>query len=98
MFPSLLAEVAKSTTVVYDASSYALPDDAVEALLAGSATATALTDHYGYYYGRAKLHWALVIALIEAHQDKAQPTRTPRRRTRHRITRSCTELRRFAQF
>ena len=73
LLPILLAEVANSTTVVYDASSYARPDDAVEGLLAGSAILAALTNYYGTHYGRSKLHWAIVIALIEAHKDKAQP-------------------------
>ena len=73
MLPILLEEVARSTTVVYDASSYAQPEYAVEALLAGSATLRALTNHFGRHHGRTRLHWGLVIALVEAHQHQAEP-------------------------
>ena len=76
MLPILLGEVARSTTVVYDASSFARPEDAIEALLAGSATLAALTDHFGKHCCRARLHWGLVIALVEAHKDQAEPVRT----------------------
>lgn len=73
ILPTLLEEVARSTTVVYDASSYARADDAVQALLLGSGTVAELTERYGKHYGRPRIYWALVIALIEAHQDKAVP-------------------------
>ena len=76
MFPVLLAEVARSTTVVYDASSYVRPDDAIEALCAGSATLERLKNHYGKQHGRHKLHWALVIAFIEAHEHQPEPVRS----------------------
>ena len=76
MLPILLDEVARSTTVVYDASSYAQPEYVVEALLAGSSTLAALGNHFGRYYGRSTLHWGLVIALIEAHQDQAEPVKS----------------------
>ena len=75
MLPILLDEVARSTTVVYDASSYAQPEYVVEALLAGSSTLAALNNHFGRYCGRSRLHWGLVIALIEAHQDQAEPVK-----------------------
>ena len=76
MLPILLGEVANSTTVVYDASSYTQPGYAVEALLAGSATLAELTNHFGKYYSRARLHWGLVIALVEAHQHHAEPVKS----------------------
>jgi len=76
VLPILLGEVANSTTVVYDASSYAQPGYAVEALLAGSATLEAVTNHFGRFYGRDRLHWALVIALVEAHQHHAEPVKS----------------------
>ena len=76
MLPILLEEVARSTTVVYDASSYARPEDAVEALVAGSATLAAVARHFGKYWSRDRLHWALVIALIEAHRDQAEPVKS----------------------
>ena len=74
VFPILLAEAAASTTVVYDASSFTRPDDAVEALIAGSATLAALMNqYYSKHNGRAKLYLPLVVALVEAHKHKPEP-------------------------
>lgn len=73
VLPILLSEVAKSTTLVYDRNSFVRPDDAVEALILGSKTLTGLTAHFGKHYGRARLHWALIVAMIEAHKDEEVP-------------------------
>lgn len=68
VYPTLLAEAAKSQTVVYDASSYARSKDAVSALLEGSLPLQMLFGVYG-----KKLHWALVVALVEAHKNQMEP-------------------------
>ena len=76
VLPTLLEEVNKSSTVVYDAVAYSQPQDAIAALVAGSATLVALVKKYGRTYGRARLHWALMIALIESHQHHQEPVKS----------------------
>ena len=71
VFPILKAEVAHSTTVVYDASSYAPLLYAVEALSASSAKVAALEKHHG----KDRIFGALVIALVEAHQHHPEPVK-----------------------
>ena len=78
-----MAEVKQSKTVVYDVTSYARADNAVGALLAGSPTLSALMTYFGKQpgadgkdRGKGKLFWALVIALIEAHMDAAEPVKS----------------------
>ena len=70
MLPILLTEIVHSTAVVYDVSSYARPEDAVDAVMANSS---AQLEALARKFGKSKLYWALVVALVEVHQHRKEP-------------------------